>query len=121
MDEKENKLNEELAAENKNETAEAQQPQENETSLEEKDGVKYETNDNWKFDAEAPTLNNDMFEGIDESAYDIQKNSAQNNKVPEKYVYSNDSDNIVGEHTSHLIDDRRDNACRKPEGEQTGI
>ena len=35
MDEKENKLNEELAAENKNETAEAQQPQENETSLEE--------------------------------------------------------------------------------------
>lgn len=96
MDEKENKLNEELAAENKkNETAEAQQPQENETSLEEKDGVKYETNDNWKFDAEAPTLNNDMFEGIDESAYDIQKNSAQNNKVPEKYVYSNDSDNIV--------------------------
>lgn len=95
MDEKENKLNEELAAENKNETAEAQQPQESETSLEEKDGVKYETNDNWKFDAEAPTLNNDMFEGIDESAYDIQKNSAQNNKVPEKYVYSNDSDNIV--------------------------
>lgn len=95
MDEKENKLNEKLAAENKNETAEAQQPQENETSLEEKDGVKYETNDNWKFDAEAPTLNNDMFEGIDESAYDIQKNSAQNNKVPEKYVYSNDSDNIV--------------------------
>ena len=95
MDKKENKLNEELAAENKNETAEAQQPQESETSLEEKDGVKYETNDNWKFDAEAPTLNNDMFEGIDESAYDIQKNSAQNNKVPEKYVYSNDSDNIV--------------------------
>lgn len=95
MDEKENKLNEELAAENKNETAKAQQPQESETSLEEKDGVKYETNDNWKFDAEAPTLNNDMFEGIDESAYDIQKNSAQNNKVPEKYVYSNDSDNIV--------------------------
>lgn len=95
MDEKENKLNEELAAENENETAEAQQPQESETSLEEKDGVKYETNDNWKFDAEAPTLNNDMFEGIDESAYDIQKNSAQNNKVPEKYVYSNDSDNIV--------------------------
>lgn len=95
MDEKENKLNEELAAENKNETAEAQQPQESETSLEEKDGVKYETNDNWKFDAEAPTLNNDMFESIDESAYDIQKNSAQNNKVPEKYVYSNDSDNIV--------------------------
>ena len=95
MDEKENKLNEELAAENKNETAETQQPQESETSLEEKDGVKYETNDNWKFDAEAPTLNNDMFEGIDESAYDIQKNSAQNNKVPEKYVYSNDSDNIV--------------------------
>ncbi|MCC8072548.1 MAG: peptidylprolyl isomerase [Clostridiales bacterium] len=28
--------------------------------LEEKDGVKYETNDNWTFDAEAPTLNDDF-------------------------------------------------------------
>ena len=33
MDKKENKLNEELAAENKNETAEAQQPQESDTPI----------------------------------------------------------------------------------------
>ena len=31
--------------------------------LEEKDGVNYETNDNWQFEAEAPTLNNDLFDG----------------------------------------------------------
>lgn len=29
-------------------------------TLEEKDGVKYETNDDWDFDAEAPTLDNDI-------------------------------------------------------------
>lgn len=35
---------------------------ENDDTLEERDGVKYETNDNWQFDAEAPSLNNDWFE-----------------------------------------------------------
>lgn len=33
--------------------------------LEEKDGVKYETNDNWEFEAEAPTLNNEMLSEAD--------------------------------------------------------
>ena len=33
------------------------------TSLVEKDGVKYENNDNWQFEAEAPTLNDNLFEG----------------------------------------------------------
>lgn len=33
------------------------------TGLENKDGVKYETNDNWQFEAEAPTLDDSLFEG----------------------------------------------------------
>ena len=57
MDEKEKDLNENLDL--NNDVTEA-----NDDTLEEKDGVKYETNDNWVFDAEAPTLNNDMFEGL---------------------------------------------------------
>ncbi|MDD6659340.1 MAG: peptidylprolyl isomerase [Eubacteriales bacterium] len=31
-----------------------------ETNLEEKDGVKYETNDDWEFEAKAPTLDDDL-------------------------------------------------------------
>lgn len=40
-------------------------PEENidEAGLEKKGGVNYETNDNWQFEAEAPTLNNDLFDG----------------------------------------------------------
>ena len=34
-----------------------------ETELENRDGVNYETNDNWQFEAEAPTLNDDLFDG----------------------------------------------------------
>ena len=34
-----------------------------ETGLENRDGVNYETNDNWQFEAEAPTLNDDLFDG----------------------------------------------------------
>ncbi len=33
------------------------------TGLVDKDGVKYENNDNWQFEAEAPTLNDNLFEG----------------------------------------------------------
>lgn len=36
-------------------------------NVEEKDGVKYETNDNWQFEAEAPTLSDDIFASKDYS------------------------------------------------------
>lgn len=54
MDEKEKDLNTELPLD-------SDADYENDSSLEEKNGVKYETNDNWEFEAEAPTLNNDLF------------------------------------------------------------
>lgn len=54
MDEKEKGLNSEFPLD-------SDLDNENDGALEEKDGVKYETNDNWEFEAEAPTLNNDMF------------------------------------------------------------
>ncbi|MDE6767186.1 MAG: hypothetical protein K2J35_03205, partial [Eubacterium sp.] len=44
-------------------------------SFEEKDGVKYETNDNWEFEAEAPTLNDDMFAMTD---YLLSKSGQEN-------------------------------------------
>jgi hypothetical protein len=36
------------------------EPEQLDDTLEEKDGVKYETNDNWEFEASAPTLENDI-------------------------------------------------------------
>lgn len=58
MDEKENNLYDDKPLEN-------DVNQESDDTLEEKDGVKYETNDNWQFDAEAPTLNNNLFDTAD--------------------------------------------------------
>lgn len=55
MDEKEKGLNEDQSFENNADNL-------NDSTLEEKDGVKYETNDNWDFEAEAPTLKDDMFD-----------------------------------------------------------
>lgn len=59
MDEKDMEL------EKLDDTLEDNVPQEkiDDNGLEKKDGVNYETNDNWKFEAEAPTLNNDLFDG----------------------------------------------------------
>ena len=59
MDEKDMEL------EKLDDTLEDNVPEEkiDETGLENKDGVNYETNDNWQFEAEAPTLNNDLFDG----------------------------------------------------------
>ncbi len=48
-----------------NDTAEDNIPEKktDEAVLEEKNGVNYETNDNWQFEAEAPTLSDDLFDG----------------------------------------------------------
>lgn len=92
MDEKENKLNEEMSVDN-------DVNQENDSTLEEKDGVKYETNDNWKFDAEAPTLNDEMFEGIDDGDksqnYVGNKYAAQDSAMPVNEAYNNGNNQIV--------------------------
>lgn len=60
MDEKEKNLTPDAADEAVNEIPVSPEADD---SLEEKDGVKYETNDNWQFEAEAPTLNDDLFAG----------------------------------------------------------
>ncbi len=61
--------------------------QKSDDTLEEKNGVKYETNDNWEFEAEAPTLNNDMFASTDFS--DNQSNSANSSISPVNIEPSN--------------------------------
>ena len=58
MDENEKKLND-------NQSFDNDVNQEIDDNLEEKNGVKYETNDNWNFEAEAPTLSDDVFENAD--------------------------------------------------------
>ena len=57
-------------------------------SFEEKGGVKYETNDNWEFEAEAPTLNDDMFAMTD---YLLSKSEQES---------SSDSQANIGEYVS---------------------
>ena len=69
MDEKEKNLYDDNPLENNNN-------QENDDTLEEKNGVKYETNDNWQFEADAPTLNDDLFDTADYS--DKRKSKAEN-------------------------------------------
>lgn len=60
---------------NNNASAEeaAADPDENADDLEEKDGVRYETNDNWDFDADAPTLNDGFVLGNDDFEIEIKQ------------------------------------------------
>lgn len=80
MDEKEKVFGDNQIPEN--------EPDNEKDSFEEKDGVKYETNDNWEFEAEAPTLNDDMFAMTD---YLLSKSGQEG---------SNDSQENMGEYIS---------------------
>lgn len=80
MDENEKQLDTDLSADN---------------SLEERDGVKYETNDNWQFDAVAPTLSDDDIElassnEIADAIADEQNNEASQEPEDDKPEDSND-------------------------------
>lgn len=79
MDEKEKELNEAVELNNDESTA-SNETEILDSSLEERDGVKYETEDNWVFEAEAPTLNDDMFEG--EINIAPAKNTVDSKKEP---------------------------------------
>lgn len=70
MDEKEKLFGDDQLPENETENEK--------DSFEEKDGVKYETNDNWNFEAEAPTLNDDMFAMTD---YLMSKSEQEDNNI----------------------------------------
>lgn len=50
---------------------------EDESTLEEIDGVKYETNDNWEFDADAPSLEDSIVLGNDNFEIDINNASSK--------------------------------------------
>lgn len=88
MDEEEKDL-EQKTADNSNASAD------DDGGLEEKDGVKYETSDNWQFEAEAPTLSDDMFETAElqeNTAPDVSENSAEEEYKP---VNSDSGNQIV--------------------------
>lgn len=80
MDEKENVFGDNQFPENEADSEK--------DSFEEKGGVKYETNDNWEFEAEAPTLNDDMFAMTD---YLLSKSEQES---------SSDSQENIGEYVS---------------------
>lgn len=50
-------------------------------TLEEKDGVKYETNDNWEFDASAPSLDDNIVLGNDDYEISISSKPAKKSDV----------------------------------------
>ncbi|MDD6728592.1 MAG: peptidylprolyl isomerase [Eubacteriales bacterium] len=90
MDEKEKELeqlSEENEEQNTNETEDTavndSQPESEEQAddtLEEKDGVKYETNDNWQFDASAPTLEDDLVLEDDRFEIDLKSSKESDSK-----------------------------------------
>ncbi|MCH5321195.1 MAG: peptidylprolyl isomerase [Eubacterium sp.] len=65
---------------------EADVNQQNDDTLEERDGVKYETNDSWQFEAEAPTLSSDLFETDDNSENTEEEIAESENSVNEEPV-----------------------------------
>lgn len=96
MDEKEKSFNqteneekEALAVEEK-----AVDFEEEDSTLEEKDGVKYETNDNWQFDAEAPSLEDNIVLENEHFEIDIDNSSAKEKPVSRK-KYENNAEEIV--------------------------
>ncbi|MGN1122955.1 MAG: hypothetical protein ACI4RR_01320, partial [Eubacterium sp.] len=102
MDEKdlENKLNDDLQENTKPESTDALT--EEDASLEEKDGVKYETNDNWEFDAKAPTLDdgivleNDKFEiTFDDASSALSKEDATQAEVSQDAPAQGNSNQLV--------------------------
>lgn len=59
-------------------------------SLEEKDGVKYETNDNWEFDAKAPTLEDDLV--LESNGYQITIEKEKPSEKPSDAAQSASAD-----------------------------
>lgn len=67
--------------------------------LDEKDGVRYETNDNWTFDAEAPSLNDNIVLGNDDFEIEIDEEPAEKEitavKTSEPDIKQDNSNQIV--------------------------
>jgi hypothetical protein len=89
MDDKDlNKENEEKVTEVSSETVD--------DTLEEQDGIKYETNDDWEFDANAPTLDdNIVFENQEYSISFADEKPSSADEKPSSNTVDNNSNQIV--------------------------
>ncbi|MDD6620710.1 MAG: peptidylprolyl isomerase [Eubacteriales bacterium] len=82
--------------------------EEEDSTLAEKDGVKYETNDNWQFDAEAPSLEDNIVLENEYFKIDVDNSSVKEKPVSRK-KYENNAEEIV---PSDVAD-----AVKKPKNE----
>ena len=88
MDDKDlNKENEEKVTEVSGETVD--------DTLEEQDGIKYETNDDWKFDANAPTLDDNIVFENQEYSISFADEKPSSNAVSQINNFDNNSNQIV--------------------------
>lgn len=88
MDDKDlNKENEEKVTEVSGETVD--------DTLEEQDGIKYETNDDWEFDANAPTLDDNIVFENQEYSISFADEKPSSNAVSQINNFDNNSNQIV--------------------------
>ena len=66
-----------------------------ETNLEEKDGVKYETNDDWEFEAKAPTLDDDLVMENQEYKISFEKEKPEPKPAKQSAPAAVDSSNQI--------------------------
>lgn len=66
-----------------------------ETNLEEKDGVKYETNDDWEFEAKAPTLDDDLVMENQEYKISFEKEKPEPKPAKQSTPANIDSSNQI--------------------------
>ena len=64
-------------------------------TLEEQDGIKYETNDDWKFDANAPTLDDNIVFENQEYSISFADEKPSSNAVSQINNFDNNSNQIV--------------------------
>lgn len=93
MDEKDLNENEEKLTDVNNDSVDS--------GLEEKDGVKYETNDNWEFDAKAPTLDENLV--MENQDYSISFDKVSEPKPTQALDNSNDNKIVINKEPLKFI------------------
>lgn len=93
MDEKDLNKNEEKLTDVNNDSVDS--------GLEEKDGVKYETNDNWEFDAKAPTLDENLV--MENQDYSISFDKVSEPKPTQALDNSNDNKIVINKEPLKFI------------------
>lgn len=93
MDEKDLNENEEKLTDVNNDSVDS--------GLEEKDGVKYETSDNWEFDAKAPTLDENLV--MENQDYSISFDKVSEPKPTEALDNSNDNKIVINKEPLKFI------------------